>query len=330
MRQQLVSGGLPGWVGAVSAVAPLVKIVRRVSPLALPVLVRGESGSGKELVAAALHAWSERRGTFVTLNAATLGSALAGSALFGHERGAFTDASQARKGAFREADGGTLFLDEVGSLPPSVQASLLRVLETGAVRPVGSDRTYSVDVRVVAATCEDLEAASLRGDFRHDLFQRLSACLVRVPPLRERQSDIPRLADHLLERAGLAGLRLELGAYRQLRAYRWPGNVRELRNVLVQAALTAEGSRVTADDVRGVLRDRGVAPPEDGQRRPLKRGRPLSRDRALAYLSEAEGNISGAARLAGLPRSTFRDALNRMSVSAQTHLSPLDLAEGAR
>jgi anaerobic nitric oxide reductase transcription regulator len=214
----------------------------------LPVLITGETGVGKELVAHAIHARSRRsQQPLIHVNCAALPESLAESELFGHVRGAFTGAHNHRAGKFEAADGGTLLLDEIGELPPSIQPKLLRVLQTGEVQRVGSDRLLRVDVRVVAATNRDLAEESRAGRFRSDLFYRLSVYPIYVPPLRERRDDVPLLTGHFLDAArvklGVGELRLTAAARQALRAHDWPGNVRELEHTLLRAGLRASEGR---------------------------------------------------------------------------------------
>ncbi len=289
---------LAALVGDSAPMRALAGTVRRVAGLRLPVLVRGETGTGKDLVARALHDESARsRGPFVAINAAAISRELAESELFGHRRGAFTGAVRDRKGAFREAHGGTLFLDEIAALPLDVQAKLLRAVEEGAVRPLGAEAPVAVDVRLVAATCEPLEAMVAERRFRGDLYERLAVCVLSVPPLRSRPEDLSALANHLLRSSELGRRELTRGAISALRGHRWPGNVRELRNVVVQAALRA-GARIEACDVEAVLAERAS----------LQRRRITPAD-ALRVFEDVGGNMSAAARRAELPRSTMRDLL---------------------
>jgi transcriptional regulator with AAA-type ATPase domain len=294
---------LPGLVGGSRPMRHLAASVRRVARLRLPVLLRGESGTGKDLVARAVHDESPRRaGPFVVLNAAAISRELAESELFGHRRGAFTGAVRDRKGAFREAHGGTLFLDEIAALPLDLQAKLLRAVEEGAVRPVGAEAPVEVDVRLVAATCEPLEQMVAERGFRGDLYERLAVCVLHVPTLRDRPEDVAPLAKHLLRASELGARELGRGAVAALRAHRWPGNVRELRNVVVQAALRS-GARIEARDVEAVLAERASVP-----RRRLTPGD------ALRVFEDAGRNVSAAARRAELPRSTMRDLLRAAGV----------------
>ncbi len=296
---------LPGLIGNSPVMLRLAAQVRKIAALRLPVLLRGESGTGKDLVARALHDESQRaRRPFVAINAATISRELAESELFGHQRGAFTGAVRDRKGAFREASTGTLFLDEIGSVPLDVQAKLLRVVEESVVRPLGAEQGVAVDVRLVAATCEPIEARVAEQRFRGDLYERLAVCVIQVPPLRERPEDLPALARHLLTTSELGARELSPGAIGVLRAQRWPGNVRELRNVVVQAAVRA-GARIQAEHVAQVLSERTAV---------VQRRRLAPEDARQIYL-EAGSNISAAARRAELPRSTMRDLLRAAGVS---------------
>ena len=239
----------------------MLAVLAKVAPHRTTVLVRGESGTGKELAARALHALSPRRdGPFVAVSCGAIPSGLLESELFGHERGAFTDAIRDRPGLFERASGGTLFLDEVGELSLAMQVNLLRVLQEDRVRRVGGTDELPVDVRVVAATARDLESEMAAGRFREDLFYRLDVLSLRLPPLRERADDVPLLVSHFIARAsqrlGLALRGASAEALRALRAYRWPGNVRELENVVERAVVLAEGPELGVD----VLPSRLVAP----------------------------------------------------------------------
>ena len=291
-------GSLPGVVGRSPAMRRLTAAVRGVGPLRLPVLLRGESGTGKDVIARAIHAESSRaRRPFVVLNAATIRPELAESELFGHERGAFTGAVRERRGAFREAHGGTLFLDEIAALPLDVQAKLLRAVEQGTVRPLGGENDARVDVRLVAATCEPLEQMVRDRTFRADLYERLAVCVLRLPSLRDRTDDIPALARHLLATSEVGARDIAPCALEMLRRHPWPGNVRELRNVLVQAAIATHGT-IRAPHVTDVL----VARDEVSRRK-------LTPADAVRLFEECDFNISAAARRADLPRTTMRDLL---------------------
>ncbi len=241
-------------VGESPALRAAVDLARRVAPTRSTVLVTGETGTGKELVAGLIHQLSPRsERPFVKVNCAALPETLLESELFGHERGAFTSAERMRVGRFEQASGGTLFLDEVGDMAASTQAKLLRVLQDQQFHRVGGTRVIRTDVRIVAATNQDLAVAIRESRFREDLYFRLNVIGIQLPPLRERPEDAERLAKHFLaqfaEELGRPCRQLSAEALRRLRAHTWPGNVRELRNVIERAVLLAEGPRVEAEDI---------------------------------------------------------------------------------
>jgi two-component system response regulator HydG len=250
-RQAADRSGLGSLIGRSAPMRTLYELVERVAHSEAPVLVRGESGSGKELVARALHSEGPRgQGPFVAVNCTALPQALLESELFGHVKGAFTGATTARRGLFVEADGGTLFLDEIGDMAPELQAKLLRVLEDGEVRAVGADGSRRVDVRVIAATHQELEARVKEGRFRADLFYRLNVVSLRIPPLRERREDIPMLVEHFLAQARARNTRSPVTALApevvaELARLPWPGNVRELENLVER--LVVLGGQPTVD-----------------------------------------------------------------------------------
>jgi len=232
--------GLDRVIGVSQVMASLFEMVRAIAPTSSTVLVTGESGTGKELVARAIHGLSGRAdGPFVSINCGALPDTLLESELFGHVKGAFTDARQGKKGLFEAASGGTLFLDEVGETSPPMQVKLLRALQERRIRPVGGTEEIDVDVRVIAATNAPLETLVEQKRFREDLFYRLQVIPIRTPPLRERREDIPLLAQHFLERfakeMGKRVAKISEDAMRQLQSYDWPGNVRELENVIERA-----------------------------------------------------------------------------------------------
>jgi len=245
--------GLPGLIASSEEMAQVVDLVGCVAPTDATLLIRGESGTGKEIIAKALHHASPRsRGRFVALNCGALPETLLESEIFGHVKGAFTGAGANKKGLYEEAHGGTLFLDEIGEMTPGLQVKLLRALQSGEVRPVGSTQVITVDTRVVAATNRDLEPMIRQGAFREDLFYRLNVIPIVLPPLRERREDIPLLAEHFLARfAGRQGraLRLSAGAMERLLRYPWPGNVRELENAMERTAILAQAETVEAGDL---------------------------------------------------------------------------------
>jgi DNA-binding NtrC family response regulator len=259
LRRQL--GRETSLIGSSAPLTKLREMIARVAPVPSPVLVLGESGSGKELVARDLHRLGHHpAGPFVAINCAALPESLVESELFGHERGAFTGALATRKGAFESADRGTLFLDELGELPLPAQAKLLRILEDRVVTRLGGAKGVAVDVRVVAATNRDLEAEIAAGRFREDLYFRLNVHVVRVPPLRDRLSDVPALADLFLagtcSRFGIRKKKIAPEALDLLMAYGWRrNNVRELRNVVERMIIAAEGDTITAEEVPGEIRD---------------------------------------------------------------------------
>jgi two-component system nitrogen regulation response regulator GlnG len=235
-------------VGHAPAMQEIFKLIGRVAPTEATVLIEGETGTGKELVAKTIHLHSDRSGPFLALNCSAIPAELLESELFGHERGAFTGAVDRRPGKFEQAAGGTLFLDEIGDLPLALQAKLLRVLQEREFTRLGGHTALSADVRIVAATNRDLEAATLRGDFREDLFFRLNVVRIRVPPLRERRDDIPTLVDFFVDKMrrqhGTKVLGVSEDARRLLAAASWPGNVRQLENALLRAAVLASGHRL--------------------------------------------------------------------------------------
>lgn len=261
LREEIRKGGQFENILAKSAPMDVIfRTISKVSDYKTTVLITGESGVGKELVARAIHQRSGRRGrAFVAVNCGAIPENLLESELFGHKRGAFTDAVSDRKGLFEEADGGTLFLDEIGELPPTLQVKLLRVLEDGRIRRLGESRDIEVDVRIVTATHRDLTAETKAGRFREDLFYRLNVLAIAVPPLRDRREDIPLLIEHFIvrnnTRLGTSIGGVDGDARRLLYEYAWPGNVRELENTIERAMVLAEGSQITAADLPERVRD---------------------------------------------------------------------------
>ncbi|WP_063815725.1 sigma 54-interacting transcriptional regulator [Sorangium cellulosum] len=332
------------------AMIRLFELIRRLAGSDLSVLVLGETGAGKENAAAALHHWSARaRKPFVMLNCAAIPESLVESELFGYERGAFSDAKAPKPGLLERADGGTLFLDEVGELPLSVQAKLLRALEARRFTRLGDVRERDVDLRIVAATNRDLEAESAAGRFRQDLLFRLSAGVVRLPPLRHRPREIPILArlflDQACARAGRPALQLSDTALRALLAYPFPGNVRELKNAMEYASVTAEADAVEPRDLPERVTERAstspptsgsaaspisgsAAPPISGSAAPpisgsaaLPRFRPLAeeikdleRQRIQEALDATAGVQTRAADLLGMPIRTFFSKLKQYGI----------------
>jgi DNA-binding NtrC family response regulator len=297
-----------GLVGQSSQMQVLKINIANLAPLSAPVLITGETGTGKELVSRGLHLCSGRSsGLFVAVNCGGLTDSLMEDTLFGHKRGAFTGAMDGRKGVFEQADGGTLFLDEIGELPISQQAALLRVLDDKMVKRIGDDRSKPVDFRLVAATNKDLGKAVEKGEFRNDLFHRISALALSTTPLRDRPMDIGALAKHFLtQMSDEIGYRsLDESAAQKLETYNWPGNARELRNVLYRAAAFSRSEVMTARNF------------ELGQLKSKPRQKPFRLDelpdiQIEQALERADGNVAAAARKLGVPRSSLRDKVNRL------------------
>lgn len=303
-------------VGRSRVMREVFDIMARVAPSDLSVIIRGESGTGKELVARALHFNSSRRDkAFLSENCAAIPESLLESLLFGHVRGAFTGADQDRKGLFEMADGGTLFLDEIGDMSPALQAKLLRVLQEKEFRPLGSNRPVSVNVRVLAATHQDLSNLVVQGRFREDLYFRLNGITIQLPPLRERKEDIPLLFHHLMAReceaAGVTPPVVEASVLRGLMAYSWPGNVRELENIVRRMLLFAEGGRITSaglrsdPDLRPILKNLQPNAPESSFPLSTPVLNPDSAVDLRRALEAAQGNKEKAAALLGISRATL-------------------------
>ncbi len=306
-------------IGASAPMKQIYDLLERVGASEAFVLVTGESGTGKELVARALHESSRRcEGPFVTVNCAAVPHALMESELFGHAKGAFTDARSDRQGLFEAASGGTLFLDEIGEMPLSVQPKLLRVLEERAVRPVGSNAEQAIDVRVIVATNRDLETAIEEGKFREDLYFRVNVVHVELPPLRARGNDVLLLANHFLTRFSAAARReitgLSSAAAERLMGYNWPGNVRELRNCLERAVALARYSEITVDDLPPRVRDFNrshvlVAAQDPTELLPMEEVECRYIERVMEAVG---GNKTMAARVLGFDRKTLYRKLARM------------------
>jgi transcriptional regulator with GAF, ATPase, and Fis domain len=326
-----------GMVVKSAGMVGLMRLLARLSAHRTTVLIHGESGTGKELVARAV--WNlrpEPRGPFITFNCSNLVETLAESQLFGHVRGAFTDAREDSQGYFRAAEGGVLFLDEVGEMPMGLQAKLLRAVEYHEVQPIGSTRTYKVDVQIVAATNRDLRKAVEEGRFRADLFYRLNVASVVVPPLRERLEAIDALVSLFVERCnsefGTSVRFISRRAMERLLAYGWPGNVRELEHAIRCALLLSDSDRIDLENLPGdVLAVRpphkdaveaaascapksavtGPAPVAEPIRSTPSSLRELTRDALVSALSHARGNRQRAARILGVSRTTLYRMLMR-------------------
>jgi two-component system response regulator AtoC len=308
-------------IGEGAALRRVLDAATRLADRDVTVLVRGETGTGKELLAALLHHLSRRAsGPFVRFNCAALPAELAESELFGHVRGAFTGATGARKGYFAQADGGTLVLDEVGELPLSLQPKLLRALQEGELQPVGAGRVERVDVRVVACTHRDLQAEVKAGRFREDLYYRLAVVELVMPPLRERREDIPALAAafarRCAERFGLEGVQLAPELVQRLQQRDWPGNVRELENAVTRLVALSEGGPI---GVEALAPPTGDARPTQASTEPQslrEQVNAFERELLQRTLAESGGNQSEAARRLRISRVTLIDKLKRYGLSS--------------
>jgi formate hydrogenlyase transcriptional activator len=311
LREELAAGqGFEDIIGRSPALAEALAKVEQVAPTDATVLVLGETGTGKELIARAVHERSRRReGPLVKLNCAALPTGLIESELFGHEKGAFTGALERRLGRFALADGGTIFLDEIGDVPPEVQVRLLRVLQEHEIELVGSAKTMKIDVRVIAATNRDLGQAVAKGTFRADLYYRLNVFPIEVPPLRERKADIGLLAEYFVRRhAGKLGKRIDAIEERTLErllAYPWPGNIRELENVIERAVIVSTSPVLEVPPAVLGIRPVAAAAPVDEKAR-IERA-----------LEEARGRIEGeqgAAQALGLHPNTLRSRMKKLGI----------------
>jgi transcriptional regulator with PAS, ATPase and Fis domain len=296
-------------------------LVRKVAGTDATVLISGESGTGKELIARNVHTLSNRKeGPFIALNCGAIPGELLESELFGHERGAFTGAVGSRPGMFQVARGGTIFLEEVAEMSPPLQVKLLRVLQEREFRPVGSDRSMKTDVRVIAASNKELFDEVSKGRFREDLFYRLQVIPIRLPPLRDRRSDIPLLIDHFLAKVNArrpqGPVRLSEEARVQLWEYDWPGNVRELENVIEQLVVLADGETVTADQlppsVRRFVSGKRTPTPTLDDNFDFNQAVEAFEDQLIhEALRKSGGNKQAAARMLGLKRTTLVAKLRR-------------------
>jgi adenylate cyclase len=316
-------GDSPGMSAVRTQVGRLVQHQRLAGRLP-PILILGETGTGKGLLARAIHRAGVRaRGPFVPVNCAAIPDTLLEAELFGYERGAFTDAHRSKVGLFQSANGGTLLLDEIGVMPTSMQTKLLTALEERTIRRLGSIRSETLDVWILAATSEDLPTAVRERRFREDLYHRLSAITMALPPLRERGSDITVLAEHFLSQrcaeCGVPPKRLTPEARAALQAYDWPGNVRELANVMERVAVLVEGASVTARDLglqARVAAQRSLPAPREGDRSLREHVGEFERSQLIAALESSQGNLSRAATLLGIPRNTLRYRLERHGLRA--------------
>ena len=313
-------------VGESPALRQVWDAIKRAAPTNATVLLLGESGSGKELVARSIHRNSLRsRERFVQVNCAAIPEELIESELFGHEKGSFTGATEKQIGKFEQADRGTIFLDEVGDMSPKTQAKVLRVLQEGEVERLGSARTIKVDVRVIAATNKDLEAEIEKGTFREDLYFRLSVIPIRVPPLRDRREDIPALVKHFADLFSRDNnrrpQRFTQAALEYLQKARWKGNVRELKNTVERLIIMTPGDAVDVDDLREIVRleQKTAAPDNDRERPGTLREFKESAERTflVGKLRENNWNISKTAEVIGTPRSNLYKKLEQYGISQE-------------
>ncbi len=297
-------------VGRSEKMQKVFDIVARVTDLAANVLILGESGTGKEMIARAIHAHGPRaQGPFVPLNCAAIPETLLESELFGHVRGAFTDARRDRPGLFQEANGGVLFLDEISELSPTLQAKLLRILEDKEVRPLGSNKTIKVDVQLLSASNRDLGQLVQAGAFRHDLYYRLNVIRLELPPLRERPEDIPLLVDYFIEKFAKSAKRpvqgIDKDALAALMRYGWPGNVRELEHVIERAVLLGNDPMIRLEELPAYgAAEPPIAPLAAAVARAYTL-RELEREYIQRVLEEANGNKTEAAKILGVDRTTL-------------------------
>jgi two-component system, NtrC family, response regulator AtoC len=312
---------LDGIVGASANIQDVLRMISRLKDTRTPVLIAGESGTGKELVARAIHFRGAMAQTpFIAVDCGSLVPTLMESELFGYEKGAFTGAVKSKAGLFQAANGGTIFLDEIGELPLEMQAKLLRVLQEREVRPVGSNTSVNVDVRVIAATNRDLEAAYREGTFRKDLYFRLNVVTVHLPALRERRSDIPMLVHHFLNRyAPGANLQVTPAAMKSLLQYEWPGNVRELENCVARAVTLGDRQVIDVADLPPAIRSEGG---ESSQRVPVENSSlsttalaEMERVTILKVFEQAHGDKALAGRMLGISRATLYRKLKRYNIS---------------
>ncbi|MBV9216163.1 MAG: sigma-54-dependent Fis family transcriptional regulator [Acidobacteria bacterium] len=306
-------------VGDSEPIRRLLQRIETVSPTDATVLITGETGTGKELIARAIHMHSKRRsGAFISVNCAAIPQPLIASELFGHEKGAFTGAMQRRLGRFELANGGTIFLDEVGDLPPETQVALLRVLQEREIERVGGTKSIDIDVRIIAATNRDLESAIADGEFRSDLFYRLNVFPVEIPPLRNRKDDIPLLVEYFIDRyAQQAGKKLDLPDKRTidlLTSYSWPGNVRELQNIIERSIIICDGRTFEVDESWLSTRQIETGPAASSFAAAL-----IGQEVVLieSALSDCRGRVAGplgAAAKLGMPVSTLESKIKSLKI----------------
>ncbi len=315
-RAAPASGGELGILGESAPIRAMMEQIRKIAPVQSRVLIRGENGSGKELVAEAIHALSRRSaGPFVKINCAAIPKDLVESELFGYEKGAFTGATQSRRGRFEQADGGSLLLDEIGELSAEAQAKLLRAIESGEIERVGSTRPVRCDVRVLSATNRDLSGAVESGEFRQDLYFRLNVLPLQVPALRERPGDVALLANHFLaqlaEAEGRPRKHLTPEALALLESYPWPGNVRELKNLMERAAVLVEGNAITPGDLVTWLESAPAGADPVGLRGEIERREAEAVRKALEAASH---NVTQAAAALGIDRTNLHRKMRKYGI----------------
>ncbi len=306
-------------IGSSRAIREIYSLIDKAAAGDFSVLIAGETGTGKEMVARAIHANSPRKsGPLVPVNCGALSETIMESELFGHLKGSFTGAISDRAGKIRSADGGTLFLDEVGTLSPAAQVKLLRVLDEKKVDPVGGDKPVSVDIRVLAATNEDLGEAVREGGFREDLFYRLKVMVVDLPPLRERKEDIPLLVRHILRKLGREEVTVSSGAMNYFLRYDWPGNIRELENVLESTLAIIEGDTLLMEHLPDYIRSaEGIGPPDLSRINSLQEKISLFEKHLIEEkLYQTAGNVTRAAHDLNFPLRSLRRKMEKYSLKA--------------
>jgi two-component system, NtrC family, response regulator AtoC len=329
---------LDGIIGSSAGMQDVLRMISRLKDTRTPVLISGESGTGKELVARAIHfRGALAKSNFVAVDCGALVPTLMESELFGYEKGAFTGATKTKAGLFQAANGGTIFLDEIGELPLEMQAKLLRVLQEKEVRPVGSNEKIDVDVRVVAATNRDLEAAYRAGTFRKDLYFRLNVVTVHIPPLRERRSDIPMLVHHFLNRY-TPGIHLQVtaAAMKSLLQYDWPGNVRELENCIARAVTLGDHQTIDVHDLPPAIRTEQPITqemsPQDATSLSTTALAEMERMTILRVFEQAHGDKALAGKMLGISRATLYRKLKRYNIAlrgAAERTEPQEAAHAA-
>ncbi len=300
------------FVGESPAMVEVINLIKKFAPTDFPVLITGESGTGKELVARMLHRFSGRKGELVTVNCAAIPSDLLEAELFGYRKGAFTGATQSRKGLFEAADGGTLFLDEIAEMSADLQAKLLRAIQEKEIKPLGSNQPVKLDVRIIAATNRDLSKEVREGRFREDLYYRINVLRIHVPPLREHPEDIPLLVAHFIRKYGASRVKgITREALIKLLDYNWPGNIRELENVIARAVVVANSGLIRPEDI--VLETEGV---ESERRREieLKPLEEVEKEYVLEVLKRCGWNRRKAARILGITPRGLQYKLKRWGI----------------